>query len=281
MIPNSDPLRRMNMPLVPEIKTEIGAALKAARLKKGQSLDAISQQTRIPKKFLSALEENHFEEFPALAYLRGFLKSYCDFLDLDFEAYWRAIQAADAPAPAGPPSPTAKAPAAAAGPKAPVQRPGASAAHGAAPAKTTGHAAPASPPLRAPTPADPAAGITAFLIGVVIAVGLAFCLRHGMPADKASVNVAPLPPSALQPVHQPVQPKLVIVFHEDSWLSLSADGRLLFEGRVPRNSRQEWTDFKSFSLRVPNPGALKLSLNGQPYALAAPDSAGTYRIESP
>ena len=93
MIPNSDPLRRLHTPLVPEIKTEIGAALKAARLKKGQSLEAVSQQTRISKRFLSALEENRFEEFPALAYLRGFLKSYCDYLDLDFEAFWRAIQA--------------------------------------------------------------------------------------------------------------------------------------------------------------------------------------------
>jgi cytoskeletal protein RodZ len=289
MIPNSDPLRRMNTPLVPEIKAEIGAALKAARLKKGQSLDAISQQTRISKRFLAALEENRFEEFPALAYLRGFLKSYCDFLDLDFEAYWRAIQATQATGEAAPP---ASAPAAGSktspaspAPKTPVQRPAPKSAMEKRPPKAPEPSA-SHPHLHASSAApatayDPAAGVKALLIAVVVAIGLVFWLRQGIPSGKAPVSNTPAPPSALQPVHQPVQPRLILIFREDSWLSLSADGQLLFEGRVPRNSKQEWTAAKWFSLRVPNPGALKLTLNGLPCSLPAADPSGTYRIESP
>ncbi|MBU6430493.1 MAG: helix-turn-helix domain-containing protein, partial [Cyanobacteria bacterium REEB65] len=70
-----DPLRKIPTKHAPEVKADIGSALKAARTRKGATLEAVGQHTRIPKKFLDALENNRFEEFPALAYLRGFLKS--------------------------------------------------------------------------------------------------------------------------------------------------------------------------------------------------------------
>ena len=73
---------------------DIGSALRQARLRRGESLDVVQQQTRIPKKLIEALETNRFEEFPAVVYLRGFLKSYCDHLELDFEPLWSQIDPA-------------------------------------------------------------------------------------------------------------------------------------------------------------------------------------------
>ncbi len=72
MSPEFDALRQIQSKHVPTLKTEIGAVLKAARLKKGLAVEAVARQTRISKKFLEALEADRFEEFPALVYLRGF-----------------------------------------------------------------------------------------------------------------------------------------------------------------------------------------------------------------
>ena len=81
----NNPLRKMPSRPVAPIAADIGSALKEARHKKGHSLEAASLTTRIPKKFLEALEANRLEEIPAEAYLRGFLKNYCDYLETDFE----------------------------------------------------------------------------------------------------------------------------------------------------------------------------------------------------
>jgi ribosome-binding protein aMBF1 (putative translation factor) len=56
-----DPLRRIPTKHTSALRAEIGPILRAARLKRGQSLEAVAQQTRISKRFLEALEENRFE----------------------------------------------------------------------------------------------------------------------------------------------------------------------------------------------------------------------------
>lgn len=91
-----DPLRRIPTKHTTALRAEIGPILRAARLKRGQSLEAVAQQTRISKRFLEALEENRFEQFPAVVYLRGFLKGYCEHLDVNFEEIWNML---NSPAP--------------------------------------------------------------------------------------------------------------------------------------------------------------------------------------
>ncbi|MBI3554592.1 MAG: helix-turn-helix domain-containing protein [Elusimicrobia bacterium] len=273
MIPNSsgDPLRRLQTPLVPEIKAEIGAALKAARLKRAQSLEAVSQQTRISKRFLEALEGNKFEEFPALAYLRGFLKSYCDYLELDFEAFWKAIQTDAPPAQPEPAAPAAAAPAAASRtPKAP-QAP--------APARVPAHgpASAAEPALSPENEARAAWRAAFFAAALAAAVGLVISRGPSRAGKDASLAPSPL----LQPLRAPTEPRLVAEFRSDSWVAVAADGAALFEGRVPRNSRLVWKAKKSLTLRTPQPAALKLTLNDAPYALGPVDAAGAFTIESP
>ncbi|MDE2489324.1 MAG: helix-turn-helix domain-containing protein, partial [Elusimicrobia bacterium] len=94
MIQNEpDPLRRIPTKHVAGIRAEIGSVLLAARKKKGLSQEAVAQQTRIPKRYLDAFENDRFDDFPALVYLRGFLKSYCDFLEVPFDELWARIEA--------------------------------------------------------------------------------------------------------------------------------------------------------------------------------------------
>ena len=47
-----DPLRRIPTKHTAALRAEIGPILRAARLKRGQSLEAVAQQTRISKRFL-------------------------------------------------------------------------------------------------------------------------------------------------------------------------------------------------------------------------------------
>lgn len=62
---------------------EIGARLRAAREGKGISLEVAEEETRIRRKYIEALEEGEVAELPGEVYLKGFLRSYGNYLDLD------------------------------------------------------------------------------------------------------------------------------------------------------------------------------------------------------
>jgi len=65
---------------------EIGRRLQAARLAKGITLEEVEEQTRIRKKYLEALESGRTVLIPGEVYVKGFLRSYGNFLGLDGDA---------------------------------------------------------------------------------------------------------------------------------------------------------------------------------------------------
>jgi cytoskeletal protein RodZ len=65
----------------------IGSSLREARLRKGLDLAAASEATKIRSRHLLALEEEQFDVLPGQTYVRGFLKTYADFLGLDGQLY--------------------------------------------------------------------------------------------------------------------------------------------------------------------------------------------------
>ncbi|TPW21004.1 MAG: cytoskeleton protein RodZ, partial [Elusimicrobia bacterium] len=69
----------------------VGALLRARRQMRGQSLDSVHQATRIPRGLLQSLEEDRHGDFAAPVYLHGFLKSYCDHLELDYLPLWQRV----------------------------------------------------------------------------------------------------------------------------------------------------------------------------------------------
>jgi cytoskeleton protein RodZ len=62
---------------------EIGTSLREARIRKGLEIPDAERATRIRGKYLRALEDESFDVLPSQAYIKGFLRSYADFLDLD------------------------------------------------------------------------------------------------------------------------------------------------------------------------------------------------------
>lgn len=65
----------------------IGSSLKEARLRKDLDLPAAAEATKIRTRHLQALEDEQFDVLPGQTYVRGFLKTYADFLGLDGQLY--------------------------------------------------------------------------------------------------------------------------------------------------------------------------------------------------
>jgi len=63
----------------------IGETLREARDAKGVTVKQVSQDINISREFLTALEEENFDIFPAETYLLGFLRNYSEYLGLDTE----------------------------------------------------------------------------------------------------------------------------------------------------------------------------------------------------
>lgn len=63
----------------------IGLFLKMAREKKSLSIDAISRHTKISSTNLEYLENNNKSALPNIAYVKGFVKSYCKIVDIDLD----------------------------------------------------------------------------------------------------------------------------------------------------------------------------------------------------
>ena len=61
----------------------LSTLLKNRREDLNYSLETVSDQTKIRIEYLIALEEGRYEEFPSEVYLKGFLKTYAKFLNLD------------------------------------------------------------------------------------------------------------------------------------------------------------------------------------------------------
>src|SRR5438552_3867783 len=62
-----------------------GARLKKEREQRGVTLDDIALSTKIGKRFLQALEDEHFEQLPGGIFSRGFVRAYARHLGIDEE----------------------------------------------------------------------------------------------------------------------------------------------------------------------------------------------------
>lgn len=66
---------------------EIGNSLREARHRRRIEIVQAEQATKIRGKYLRALEEEQFELLPAETYVKGFLRTYAEYLGLDGQLY--------------------------------------------------------------------------------------------------------------------------------------------------------------------------------------------------
>lgn len=65
---------------------DIGKILRDAREARGLTLEQVEEETKIRRKYLEALEKEAFDVLPGRVYVRGFLRNYARFLELDERA---------------------------------------------------------------------------------------------------------------------------------------------------------------------------------------------------
>ncbi len=66
---------------------EIGNSLREARSRRGIDFAQAELGTKIRGKYLRALEDEQFELLPAQTYVKGFLRTYAEYLGLDGQLY--------------------------------------------------------------------------------------------------------------------------------------------------------------------------------------------------
>ena len=66
---------------------EIGNSLREARLRREIDFVEAEPATKIRGKYLRALEDEQFEVLPAQTYVKGFLRTYAEYLGLDGQLY--------------------------------------------------------------------------------------------------------------------------------------------------------------------------------------------------
>ena len=66
---------------------EIGNSLREARVRQALDFPEIEQATKIRGKYLRALEDENFEQLPGQTYVKGFLRTYADYLGLEGQLY--------------------------------------------------------------------------------------------------------------------------------------------------------------------------------------------------
>jgi cytoskeleton protein RodZ len=66
---------------------EIGSTLRQARERRRLSFDQVEAETKIRTRYLRALEEEQFDILPGPTYVKGFLRTYAEYLNLDGQLF--------------------------------------------------------------------------------------------------------------------------------------------------------------------------------------------------
>jgi cytoskeleton protein RodZ len=223
---------------------EIGNSLREARLRQGYELPRVEADTKIRAKYLRALEEERFEVLPGETYVKGFLRTYAEYLGLDGQLYVdefnsRFTREEEPLAPPRPPRQTSR-----------------------------------SRAVESNFVIVALAGIIAVTILVVVA------WKFGSSGTPASTGILPAVSTPTESTgtdtgQTPVGPKpektkkvRLVLYAEggDCWLrvlSRSATGKLLYEGTLQAGQTQRFVDEKRIWVQLGAPAYLKGTVNGE------------------
>jgi hypothetical protein len=218
----------------------LGEYLRKAREAKDIDIRDAAQQTRISVNYLKALEEEDFAKLPGDVFVKGFLKSYGKFLQLDEPEMLRRFAELK--------------------PKAAVPAPVPAVAETATSVPESGS--------RRKTPVEP------FLWAAAICVSLLVFLFSSMPSRQAvktdhpdDLASSPIFSAGTDTVQAaPVRSEklyLELVAMEDTWLLVRTDTSPQKKAVLKKGESLIWSAEERFLLSYGGVGAMKLFLNGE------------------
>jgi cytoskeleton protein RodZ len=251
---------------LPSTLQAIGDVLSKGRQAKGLSLEDVAESTRIPMRYLLAIESGNTAQLPEPVYVRAFIRKFGDLVDLDGQSLVQDLQPA---LPISIPATTAVVSAAATPmdtKKTLTLRPyqlwflyGALLLVGVGGfsylQRQTGASEPANTVIGA---SKKTATSTQAVTAVAPAVPVAKASTPGtvILRNNGSAIAATLPPGTPLQVNMNVQ--------ETSWVRVTADGQVAFVGDLLQGTQHSWQAKKLLKVRTGNAGGVVLTLNNQP-----------------
>lgn len=246
-----------------------GERLRREREMRGVTLDEISESTKISRRHLESLEREDFDSLPGGIFNRGFVRAYARFLGLDEEQAVADYAAVSSEQPAPPdqfPLEVHTRPDPKLNPRRSILplvlallalvavlaifwarnkiRPQEKAASGSAPV-TTGAGSGSSIVNPSVTPAVAPASLTAGTTGA---------------ATAGNNPSAGLPAATSTPANTFL---IVVKAKEEAWVSLTADGKKIWEGILKTDKQRAVRAGKRIEITTGNAGGLLVRLNGK------------------
>lgn len=250
-----------------------GSRLKQEREKRGITLDAVALSTKIGMRFLRALEEEHFDQLPGGIFNRGFVRAYARCVGLDEDQtvadYLLASgevqpKKAEVTEPVQPPSPKESVPR--------IRKPKEVLAERVEP----------QPEHSGDAPSFPWVPVASVIILVVLGLAVwRFVMRPSspgsadisapitkpstqIPQNTAAQTATDVPASTIVPSASPapVTFSVRIKASEDSWVSVTADGKPVFEDTMEELAEKSLEAHSELVVRVGNLGGLDFWFNG-------------------
>jgi cytoskeleton protein RodZ len=219
---------------------EIGSSLREVRIRRGVELAQVEAGTHIRTRYLKALEDERFDLLPGEAYVRGFLRTYADYLELDADLFVDEYNARFAP------------------PEEPLPQ--------------------LTPRRRIDPHGLPARGTVVALLAVALVAVLAWRLdAGGEPTEPAPIagpalgKAPPAPARITRPPRREARPATVVLTaaRGPCWLRVqlgSQAGRYVHEGTLEQGQTLRFAA-KRLWIRLGAPSNLEASLNGERVSL--------------
>ncbi len=258
-----------------------GDRLRRERERRGVTVHDISESTKISSRFLRALEAEDYPNLPGGVFNRGFLRAYCKYLGMDeeelvaeFDAAFTAYQAERLKLLPVVPVPEKKVPklklpryaliaiasvVAIAAVSVGTWLLGSSQKQSNPEATASASESPSTPQpdaAKESSTADSQPETTPVKIAVAKTEGL--YSRNN--SDGSMANTAG-PKADKKPAKAPIS--LEVRTREDSWISVTADGKMLMDGIMPAESSKRFRAQKNMVLKTGNAGGVELSYNGK------------------
>lgn len=222
----------------------VGALLRAERERKGLTIKDIEQGTSIRALYLTAIEEDRYEVIPGEVYLKGFIRNYANFLGMNgqqiVDVYRESRSDFEAPKD-----------------ELPVQ-----------PKRST------QEKLKSQRNSSSSIKWVAFAAVILLGLGItAYSLmkpsnqpltqqESTKQSSPQQTPVAQQPAPAAAPSDKPIA--VLAKFSEDCWVSVTADGKVIYEATAKSNEQFTWNAQKSLTIRAGNAGAVDITYNNQP-----------------
>jgi len=233
-----------------------GARLKKIRLERGITLEEVHKKTNIHLNILNAIEEDRLVNLNPV-YVKGFLKIYCRFLGLDHKDFISDYKDYKSPE-----SEEKKV------------SPSEGKEKTAALFKNTSEKiVPFSPKIKFKTIFLSAAAVIAVFLFYSLGKGISSGLKaRSLSKKKESPVVAAVSGKenglkeknkAEKTQAKPSVLRLGIRTKDSSWISVKADGRVIFQGVLKKGRYETWQAKDKIELSLGNAGAVMLEVNGK------------------